>query len=127
MYANPCPPSLTMCNMNLILPLPLKLYVHLFHAVKSVFQTFYQELVEQLNPDDITANLYAEKIISVNERDRADNETLTMQKRNKVLLNALERTIDYDTFSKFLNNLDKCDKYKTLVDKIRCTLNVKQN
>ena len=96
-----------------------------FHAVQSVFQTFYGELVEQLNSNDITADLFAAKIISANERDEADNRSLPMQERNKQLLRALERTIiiDYHNFSTFFNISDKHNTYKPLVDKIKGELN----
>ena len=97
----------------------------LFHAVQRTFQTNYGNLLLQLNPDDITAHLFSEHVISKNERDEIDKVELPTIERNKKLLSALERAINIDekNFSKFLNLLDQCGKYKDLVGRIRGELN----
>ena len=77
-----------------------------------------------VNPDDVTAKMYSEGLISVTERDGINIPGLTMQKRTSTLLEALERAIMCDEikFIIFLNILEDVNKYKLLVDNIRAEL-----
>ena len=90
-------------------------------AVQTTLRHFYSELVEQLYPGDITAKLYTRNIISYGEKEDIDQMVLTVDKRNILLLEALQRAIniDYRNFSEFLSCLDELGKYDELVGRIR--------
>ena len=77
--------------------------------------------MEILNPDDITAKMFSEAILTSSDKDGISNQTLSKQQRNILLLKSLESSIkiDYNSFSTFLNILDEFSKYNALVVRIR--------
>ena len=77
-----------------------------------------------VNPDDVTAKMYSEHLLSSAEREEINSTALIMQKRKLALLAALERAIncDQNNFIIFLNILAEVNKYQALVDNIRVEL-----
>ena len=59
------------------------------------FQKIYNDLIEQLNPDDITAKLYSANIISHTERENVDCEMVPANKNNLILRYVEKATIKF--------------------------------
>ena len=87
------------------------------------FKAIYADLINQLNPDDITAELFSAGLLTNSEIDEIDNFMLTPRKRMSVLLRAVHRSIFIDpaNFSTFLNIVDRIDRYKPIVEKAKNT------
>lgn len=68
-----------------------------------LLRDFYDDLCEQLNPENFTAKLYKMRLISECERDEADNDRYILQQRMVKLLKAVERAVKIDktNFYKF--------------------------
>ena len=88
---------------------------------KTCFRSMCADLQRQLNPDDISANLYSAGLLSMSERDEVNNVMLTSQKRATILLTAVERAIHIDpkNFSTFLGILDKIYRYRPIASQAR--------
>ena len=84
-------------------------------ADQRIFRKFFH-LLMSVNPDDVTAKMYSEDLISTTEREEINSPALTMPKRKVALLEALERAII------FLNILAEVNKYQALVDNVRAEL-----
>ena len=92
-------------------------------ADQRIFRKFFH-LLMSVNPDDVTAKMYSEDLISTTEREEINSPALTMPKRKVALLEALERAImcDQNKFIIFLNILAEVNKYQALVDNVRAEL-----
>ena len=88
---------------------------------KKCFRSMYADFESQLNPADISANLYSAELLSVRERDEVNNIMLPIHTRVTTLLSAVERAIliDPKNFSTFLDILDKTPKYKLIASQAR--------
>ena len=74
-----------------------------------------------MNPDDISADLYAMSLITKNEKAEIDVPMLTKQGRMDKLLGAVLSAINIDPlkYETFLDILGKERKYTTLADEMR--------
>ena len=89
--------------------------------VAMMFLTFYAKLREAVNPDDISAQLLANDVITSNEKAEIDLPSCTTQARMDKLLAALQRAIHISpqNYEKFLDILGKHRKYSPLVQQMR--------
>ena len=74
-----------------------------------------------MNPDDISADLFARNVITKNEKAEADLQMFTTQVRMDKLLAAVQRAINIDpqNYETFLDILDKEKKYSALGKEMR--------
>ena len=88
---------------------------------QSCFQAIFADLQNQLNPDDISAHLYSDALLTLTERDEVNNQMLPTHVRITKLLGAVETAIRIDAknFSKFLNVLDKTPRYRPITRQAR--------
>ena len=93
------------------------------YAVQGIYRIFYADFEKSLNPDDITARLFSQNVITETEKDEINSEKTTLRK-NKALLEALGRAIyiDHNNFTIFLNILGEVGTYKHLLDSINAQL-----
>ena len=89
--------------------------------VEKKFVTFFANLQKAVNPDDISAQLYAKHMITDSEKAEIDLLSLTAQVRMNKLLAAVQRAIniDHQNYETFLDILDKERKYSALVKQMR--------
>ncbi|KAL5469233.1 hypothetical protein EMCRGX_G030458 [Ephydatia muelleri] len=89
--------------------------------VAEIFRINYHQLSEALNPDDITAELYSTGLISQAEKDEIEVAGQTKQCKTAKLLDAVRRAINTkpNNFDTFLNVLNRLQKYRPLVKKIK--------
>ena len=73
-------------------------------------------MIEAIYPDDITSKLYTIGLISKTEMIKIDNQQNDDLKKNKFLLDAVQRAIviDSDNFEVFLTILKTVPKYEPL-------------
>ena len=85
------------------------------------FKAIYADLQSQLNPDDISAELFSAGLLTESEIDEINNFMLPPRQRVSILLRAVRRSIAVDAanFSTFLNILDSIDRYKPIVAKAK--------
>lgn len=90
-----------------------------FHYT-AVFRTLYADILEQINPDDIAAELYSKSLISLADREDVDNLMHSGHSRATVLLNAVERAVkaDHNNVMIFVEVLHCIPKYKELAIKL---------
>lgn len=86
----------------------------------EVFVQFYSKLRENVDPDDISAELFAKGIISRNEKADVDIRMFTPQVRMDKLLAAVQRSIHISPqrFDTFVDILEQ-KKYKDLAAEMR--------
>ena len=86
-----------------------------------LFVTFFAKLRENVNPDDISAHLFAQNLITSCEKAEIDLQTFTTLVRMDKLLAAVHKGIRLDprNYEKFLEILGKEKKYSTLVKEMR--------
>ena len=100
---------------------PVHILSSYFLVPEDVFVTFFAKLKENVNPDDISAQLYAKCLISSYEKEDIDLRTLAPHVRMDKLLAAVQKAIKIDpsNYEKFLEILDKEKKYSNLVKEMR--------
>ena len=86
-----------------------------------MFVTFFAKLKENVNPDDISAHLFARGLITSSEKAEIDLLTITPLVRMDKLLVAVHKGIKLDrsNYEKFLEILGKEKKYSTLAKEMR--------
>ena len=91
----------------------------------SMFHS-YSATLRNVNPDDISAHLLANNVISYYEKAEIDNHMFTLQERMDKLLAAVQRAINIDSqnYETFLDILWKEGKYAALVKEMRGRLAV---
>ena len=89
--------------------------------VAMMFNNFVAKLREAVNPDDISAQLLANDVITNNEKAEIDLPSCTTQARMDKLLAAVQRAIHISpqNYETFLVILDKNRKYSPLVQEMR--------
>ena len=87
----------------------------------SCFKSICDNLQEQLNPEDISADLYSACIITESELEDVDNNNNTNPNRVAALLSALRRAINIDpgNYLTFLDILEKIPKYQATVKRAK--------
>ena len=86
-----------------------------------MFPTFFAKLREAVNPDDISAQLLANYVITTSEKAEIDLLSCTTQVRMDKLLAAVQRAIHISpqNYEKFLVILDNHRRYSPLVQEMR--------
>ena len=89
--------------------------------VEKKFVSFFAKLRENVNPDDIAAQLLAKHVISQSEKADIDLLPCTLPKRMDKLLEAVHRAINIDptNYKTFLDILGIELKYSALVQEMR--------
>ena len=89
-------------------------------AVK-VFVIYLPRLLQVVNPSDITESLFANGLLTDDEKESADNMMYTSGVRTNKLLGAVKKAIQIDSknLNIFLDILGTIPKYKPLVDEMR--------
>ena len=89
-------------------------------AVK-VFVKYHRQLQQVVNPSDITDYLFAEGLLTVDERDSAENKIHSPDVRSNELIDAVKKAIHIDSknLNIFLDIMGAIFKYKPLVDAMR--------
>ena len=86
-----------------------------------VFVKYSPELHKVVNPEEITASLFASGLLSENEKDYANNLMHTRGERMTKLLEGVKQAIQVHPakFNIFLDIMGTTAKYRVLVDKMR--------
>ena len=86
-----------------------------------MFPNFFAKLKEAVNPDDISAQLLANDVITTSEKAEIDLLSCTTQVRMDKLLTAVQRAIHISpqNYEKFLVILANHKKYLPLVQEMR--------
>ena len=91
---------------------------------QSCFQSMFADFQRQLNPADISADLYSARLITVTELEDVDNCMHSVPVRASAMLKAVGRAINIESgnFLKFLDILERVDPYKVTAQKARSKL-----
>ena len=102
-------------------PYILSSYFLVPEDVEELFHTFFAKLRENVTPEDISAHLFAQSLITSCEKADIDLQTFSPQVRMDKLLAAVHKgiRIDPSNYEKFLEILGKEKKYSTLVKEMR--------
>ena len=87
----------------------------------QVLVKYSPELQKVVNPEEITASLFASGFLSENEKDYANNLMHTRGERMTKLLEGVKQAIQVHPakFNTFLDIIGTTAKYRVLVDKMR--------
>ena len=93
--------------------------------VEMIFAEYYKKLMDTVNPDDITAGLFTEHLISDKEKEEITHQMYVSTVRMDKLFSAVKRaiTVKNENIYIFLNVLEmSAEKYNELVVKMRASL-----
>ena len=91
---------------------------------QSCFRSLYADFQRQLNPADISADLYSAGLITETELEVVDNRMCSDMERASAMLKAVGRAINIESgnFLKFLDILERVSRYKSTAQKARSKL-----
>ena len=93
---------------------------------ESIFVRFYSKLRENVDPDEISGDLFATHVITKSEKAAVDIQMFTPQARMDKLLAAVQRAININAqnFETFLDVIGKEGRYPDLADEMRGNVNL---
>ena len=91
------------------------------NTAATTFVSFFAKLRDNVNPDDISAHLFARNVITNSEKAEGDHLMYTQQVRMDKLLAAVQKAIEIDSqnYETFLDILGNEGKYAALVKEMR--------
>ena len=101
----------------------LMFQVHLYTLMdaQSCFRSMYADFQKQLNPAEISGDLFVAELITETEQEEINNTMLPQRQRTTMMLAALQKAIKINpgNLSKFLDILDTVPLYKDIAKKAR--------
>ena len=87
----------------------------------NCFRAILADLKDQLSADNISAYLYTDGLLTQSEFEAVNHIMHTSDMKITILLSAVEKAIHIEpqNFSKFLDNLDRIDKYRPIASRAR--------